>query len=207
MTLVVLLMVLALALAVGGVAFAVALARSGTRDHAEQLELLPGVDTGAPAAWAGAHTPEARMHRRLGQALRALRAQVSFGREDVMALDLRVELEQHAIATDQRLIAAAQLPPGARERALAELEVSVTAIEAAATELALAASADRTASDVRDLEDLSARIRQLTDLSGPAVPDDLSGLEGGTGDAGQPPADEGGRPDDDDRGEPQAGTA
>ena len=59
-------------------------------------ELIPGVRSVAPTSWAGSHEPEARLHRRLIQALDALRANQAFD-HDGSLLDLRVELEQQAV--------------------------------------------------------------------------------------------------------------
>jgi hypothetical protein len=158
-----LLLVLLLVVAVaGGVAFAVALARRGREDFEEQNELLPGVDSGAPASWAGAHSHEAKLHRRLIAAMQALRSQTATDLEDLTALELRVELEQHALAVDQRLVRAAALPVGHREQVIAEVEVSVVAVEQAATDLARSAGEASTSADVRGLEDLSARIKGMT---------------------------------------------
>lgn len=141
----------------GGIAFATALARRGRQRLAEGFEVVPGVQSPAPAEWAGEHSPEARMHRRLAAAVRAGRAQAG-AHEGVDALELRVELEQHALATDHRLVAAAALPPGAREPALAEVEASIAVIEQAAADLA---SRTATTADVRGLEDLRGRISGL----------------------------------------------
>jgi hypothetical protein len=156
------LVLVALAVVAGGVALAVALARKGQAEFAEGAVLLPGVDTGAPASWAGSHDPEARLHRRLADALRGLRAQADAGHETGNELELRVELEQHAVSLDRRLVAASRMPPAQRGPALAELEVSVVAVEQAAADLARAMLEAETGVAVRELEDLSARIRGLT---------------------------------------------
>ncbi len=163
MSLLLLIVLLGVLLVGGGIAFAVALARRSADRYAEQNEVLPGVSSRAPAAWAGAHSPEALLHRRIGEAVRGLRAQSELGHEDVGQLELRVELEQHALAVDERLVAAAAMAPGPhRQRALAELEVSVVAIEQAAGDLARSIGRAGASSDVMGLEDLAARIKGLT---------------------------------------------
>lgn len=161
-TLVVLLAILAVALLAAGVGFAMALARRGRERQAVDAEVLAGVDTGAPASWSGSHDPEARLHRRLVAAVRGLRSQADLGYEGVEELELRVELEQHAVAVDKRLVAAATLPPDQRGPAVAEIEVSVTAIESAAADLGRSIAEGDASVQVRDLEDLSARIRGMT---------------------------------------------
>ncbi len=54
-----------------GVAAYVALRNA--QDFSDANEVVPGVPTSAPKAWAGAHTPEARLHRRLRDAVMASR--------------------------------------------------------------------------------------------------------------------------------------
>lgn len=121
-------------------AFAVALARSGRRQAESQHEIIPGQASDAPAAWAGAHTPEARLHRRLGALVKDLRSSADAAVEDADDLERRVDLEQRALDLDRRLIAAAgrPLPRGAgadrdaidaREGAVARLATEVAELE------------------------------------------------------------------------------
>jgi hypothetical protein len=105
------------------------IARSGKREFAKANEVVPGTATRAPAEWAGAHTPEARLHRRLRDAVEALRANPAM--EDPWMLEARVALEQHALAVDERLIAVAALPKGVRTQPLAGVAAAVDAVEAA----------------------------------------------------------------------------
>ena len=107
--------------------------RSQKKSYARANEVIPGRATKAPAEWAGAHTPEARMHRRLRDALEALRANPAM--EDAFMLDARVSLEEQAVAVDERLIAAAALPEGVRAEPLARLAPAVDAVEAAVAAL------------------------------------------------------------------------
>lgn len=139
-----------------GAGFAIALARQSKKQYEAQGQLIPGQASEAPAEWAGAHTPEARMHRRLGQVVRSLRTLSNQPGEDVRMLDMRVELEQHALAVDRQLIAASALPPGVREPALAKAEQAVAAVEQAGAQLATMVTS---AADNRALEELTERIR------------------------------------------------
>ena len=107
--------------------------RSGKRQYAEANEVVPGTATTAPAEWAGAHTPEARLHRRLRDAVAALRANPAL--EDGYRMDARVSLEQHALAVDERLIAVAALPERVRAEPLAGVRAAVEAVEAAVASL------------------------------------------------------------------------
>jgi len=121
---------------VAAVVAATVVVRSQKRSFAQANEVVPGRATTAPAEWAGAHTPEARMHRRLRDALVALRANPAM--EDAFMLDARVSLEEQAVAVDERLIAAAALPEGVRAEPLARLAPAVDAVEVAVAALVTA---------------------------------------------------------------------
>lgn len=149
------------ALIAGGIAFAVALAKKGQDRYDAQNELVP-VAGDAPAEWAGSHSDEAKLHRRLIAVMQDLQAMSRVGEEDVTGLELRVELEQHALAVDRRLVKAAAMPVAARGPELAEIEVSVAAIEEAAEDLSRRIAQDGASADVMGLEDLSARIKGMT---------------------------------------------
>ena len=106
------------------------------RRYAKSNEVVPGTASRAPAAWAGDHSPEARLHRRLRDAVVALRANPAL--EDAWALDSRVSLEQHALAVDEHLVAVAALPARVRDEPLATVAAAVDAVEAAVASLATA---------------------------------------------------------------------
>lgn len=131
MSVVLIVLVVVLAAAVAGGA---AVASSQRRRFAAANQVLPGTATSAPAAWAGAHTGEARLHRRLRDAVAALRANPSL--EDAWAMESRVALEQHALAVDQRLVAVAALPERVRAEPLAAVAAAVEAVESAVASLA-----------------------------------------------------------------------
>lgn len=101
----------------------VALARSGTRQLEKSNEVVPGVASRAPTSWGGEHTPEARLHRRLGAAVRAL------PRDDVNVLEARIAIEQVALAIDDQLVTVAALPERVRAAPLAQVEAAVEALE------------------------------------------------------------------------------
>ena len=101
----------------------------GLRDVAKANEVVTGTATRAPAEWAGAHTPEARLHRRLRDAVAALRAEPAM--EDAWRTDARVSLEPHALTVDERLIAVAALPDRVRVEPMASVAAAVEAVEAA----------------------------------------------------------------------------
>ena len=107
--------------------------RNQKRKFAEANVVVPGTASRAPAAWAGAHTPEARLHRRLRDAVEALRANPAM--EDAFMMDARVSLEQQALAVDERLVAVAALPERVRAEAFASVSAAVDAVEAAVAAL------------------------------------------------------------------------
>ena len=125
--------VLVLLVVGAAVAFAVALARRSKAQLAEDVEVLPGMPTGAPPEWAGAHTPEAKMHRRLVSLARALAA-LPLG--DAGAIERKVRVEHRVQELDQRLITLAVAPEAARRETVAALEPDVAAAEAAVGVLA-----------------------------------------------------------------------
>jgi hypothetical protein len=126
-------LVIALVLVVLGVGGgATALALRSKSDYDSGNEVVPGVPTKAPASWGGAHTPEALLHRRLRAAVLAARAAATVGLGDA-----RATIEETALAIDDRLIAAAALPHGHRETALAGLTGAVESLEHAVASMSV----------------------------------------------------------------------
>lgn len=124
------LLVLAVAAVVG---FGIALAVRSKREFGEQNEVVPGRPSPAPASWAGAHSREAKLHRRLAAAVRA-------GRDDSRLAELGLAapiraIEDEALAIDERLVAAAALPARHRDVALDRLETHVGQLEDAVADL------------------------------------------------------------------------
>lgn len=97
------------------------------RDFSDANEVIPGIPTSAPKAWAGAHSPEARLHRRLRDAMTALRANASL--DDPALRSVRDLLQQEALAVDERLVAAAALPARVRTEPMLRVSAAVEAIE------------------------------------------------------------------------------
>lgn len=110
-------------------ALAAAIAYGAVRNKAafgRQNEIVQGTASRAPAAWAGAHTAEARLHRRLRAVVDATRAQAVGGSG---LGDVEQTVERGALEIDDRLIAAAALPAPHRDAAIAAIEPSVVALE------------------------------------------------------------------------------
>ncbi|RUP05466.1 MAG: hypothetical protein EKK34_08815 [Mycobacterium sp.] len=122
-------------------------------------QLIPGRPTRAPRSWAVSHDPEARLHRRLRDAMTALYA--------VNAIDtgttivLRADLEQTALDLDDHLVAIAQLAPSHRDELLATITATVESIEAAVARYATAA----TMPDAGTLEADLATVQQHLDVT------------------------------------------
>lgn len=142
--------------------------RSGKASFERDSRLAPGLSTSAPTSWAGSHDPEARLHRRLRDALAALTANQAFD-DSGHLLDLRVELEQQAVALDEQLVATAALPLHVRREPLETITGAVETIERAVAELAGASATeasarlDRALADVRDRTSLVAQARRALD--------------------------------------------
>ena len=124
------LLVLAVAAVVG---FGVALAVRSKREFSEQNQVVPGRPSPAPASWAGAHSREAKLHRRLGDAVRGAHENPRFVELGLAAQMQAIDAE--AMAIDERLVAAAALPAAHRDAAIDPLEANVDQLEAAIVEM------------------------------------------------------------------------
>jgi hypothetical protein len=156
-------------------AVAVTVVRVNRLKFTQANQVVPGVATRAPASWAGAHTPEARLHRRLRDAVASLRANASIG--GVGLLEARVALEQQALAVDERLVVVASLPERTRPGQLAPVAEAVDAVEAAVASLltagpaldpARSADVERALADVRERVALLAEARTELDPGQPS---------------------------------------
>lgn len=115
------------------VGFGVALTVRSKRDFSDANEVVPGMKSAAPTSWAGAHSPEAKLHRRLRESVLAAR-----GNPRLVELGLAAktkQIESEALAIDERLVAAAGLPASHRADAVGALEPAVVALEDAVAAL------------------------------------------------------------------------
>ncbi|MGB3735323.1 MAG: hypothetical protein WA964_10240 [Ilumatobacter sp.] len=120
------------------IAFGVVLALRSRQEFTEQNEVVPGRRSPAPASWAGAHSREAKLHRRLGEAVKAARSNPRFVELGLAAQTAAIEAE--ALAIDERLVAAAALPAAHRNAAIDPLEQHVVDLEATVVELVTSVS-------------------------------------------------------------------
>lgn len=103
------------------------IALRNAQDFSDANQVVPGVETRAPKGWAGGHSQEARLHRRLRDAVVSLQANASL--DDPSLIDVRTSLEQEALGVDDRLVAVASLPKAQKVVRLPEVEKAVQAIE------------------------------------------------------------------------------
>lgn len=114
----------------GALVFGRALLSDSRKQQREYRHVVPGVGPEAPANWFGSHAAEAKLHRRLRDAVKAAHAQAGAPITGLATLD------QAAVALDQRLIGAAALPDRHRAAAVAELEPLVARFEDSVADLA-----------------------------------------------------------------------
>ncbi|MGO3327381.1 hypothetical protein [Gordonia sp. (in: high G+C Gram-positive bacteria)] len=133
-TVAILLLVIVLLVVIGAGVFVFSLARSSKSAMAANAA-IPGVDVAVPASWGGSHDPEARLHRRIRDAVRAL--DDTIGMSGVAQIDDRARLMVSAQELDQRLVTIWSLPASAKQQPLAEVEDAVAALEASAASVAL----------------------------------------------------------------------
>ena len=138
---------------------AVALAVKSKSSYRAANDVVPGVTSPAPASWAGSHTPEARLHRRLRDAVAALRAATPSG-GDATTEPFRSTVEREALALDERLVAVAALPDRVKADPLEQVTSAVEALEDAAAVLATSLGSGPQALP-RAVADVTERLRLL----------------------------------------------
>lgn len=143
----------------GAAALAVLAVRTANKvqtNYERSNDVVPGVPSPAPTSWLGSHDLEARLHRRLVDAMKALRVNQAFDQNGAL-LDLRVELEQQAVAIDAELVATAAVPLALREEPLQVLTGAVETIEHAVAGLATTSANEVGDRLQRMLEELRVR--------------------------------------------------
>lgn len=162
MLIVALFVLLAVVAAAALAVIAVRAANKVQSNYERSNEVVPGVPSPAPTSWLGSHDPEARLHRRLVQAMKALRANQAFD-QDGSLLDLRVELEQQAVSIDAELVATSVLPMALREEPLDVLAGAVETVEHAVAGLATTSATevgDRLQKMIEDLRYRTGTVAQ-----------------------------------------------
>lgn len=194
------LLVLAGVVVTGAVAAGIVLAVARSRQRRNRV--VPEVATRAPAAWAGAHTPLARLHRRLRAAVEAARAVPD---PDGALIRARVEIEQAALAVDDHLVALDAMSERERAARMAPVTAAVASVEEGAAKLADASSASRSGAlpaveEALERAALLAEARRELDADPAAIIDDER-VDGRLPDVATDSAE----PDDEDRPQPSTG--
>lgn len=186
-----------LGVAAAGVAVLVA------RNRARRNRVVPDEPTDAPVAWAGAHTPLARLHRRLVAAVRTARAVPD---PDGALIAARVEVEQAALSVDAHLVALDALSERERASRMAQATAAVASVEEAAAKLTdvAAAAPDRAMPAV---EAALERARLVAEARTELDTDPTAILDDGSIDGTPPRLTERDHDDDPDEGRRQQGTA
>ena len=121
------------------------IALRNAQDFSDANEVIPGVPTTAPKEWAGAHSVEARLHRRLRDAMTALRANRSL--DEPAMIQVREALEREALAIDEQLVAAAALPQRVRDEPLRQVTAAVESVEATVADVVLLRGPERASTE------------------------------------------------------------
>lgn len=117
------------------------IALRNAQDFSDANEVIPGVPTSAPKEWAGAHSAEARLHRRLRDSMTALRANRSL--DEPALVQVREALEREALAIDDQLVAVAALPQRVRQEPLRQVTDAVESVEAAVADVVVLRGPER----------------------------------------------------------------
>lgn len=145
--------------AVAAVGAALALGAQRVKQNAKKgQQIAPGTSSAVPLGWAGAHTPEAKLHRRLGKAMSGLRAAT----EDDALVTANVDVvEREALKIEQQLVAASMMAERLKGPAIDELGAAVDQIENVSAQL-IQRSAELSSGDVQaQLSELSERLDLL----------------------------------------------
>jgi hypothetical protein len=146
------------------------IALRNAQDFSDANEVIPGVPTSAPKEWAGAHSAEARLHRRLRDSMTALRANRSL--DEPALVQVREALEREALAIDDQLIAAAALPARVRDEPLRQVAAAVDSVEAAVADVVVLRGPERASTEAA-IEQVRTRLALVEEARA-----ELAGLGG-----------------------------
>lgn len=150
-------------------------------------EVVPGVASDAPPAWAGDHSPEARLHRRLRDAVAAMHANPASIEPGLF--EVRSAVEAEALVIDRHLVAVAALPERLRAGPLAGATRAVGSLEDTVAAAAVLPDAGGSLGAANErLAALAEARRELDALVAPrlAVPDPSPEEEGRAPPEGSP---------------------
>ena len=150
------------------IAVAYVMARNA-QDFSDANQIIPGVPTKAPKGWAGAHSPEARLHRRLRDSMEVLRTNAAL--DDHSLADVRASLEREALAVDDTLVTVAALPKQHRVEPLDRITKAVEIIETTVSSVVLMRGPTLAESEAH-IADIRTRLRLVQEARA-----ELSGLD------------------------------
>lgn len=129
------------------------------RDDERGADLVPGRRGPGPGSWAGSSPAEALLHRRLRDALTALRANQASGPNRLR--DLQATLEGEALTLDHQLVAIGRLPRPLQAEPLAKVADAVEAIERTVAATVQGSTAEASARLRASLDDIRERNQLL----------------------------------------------
>lgn len=151
--------IVVLLLIAAGIGTAVAVgAAAVSKNNKKRNEVVPGITSPAPANWSGSHDPEAKLHRRVRDAVTGLHAIA--GHDPAMAATIG-KVNEEALAIDQQLVAVSLIAERFRAPTLETLTGAVEDLEEI-TAQAVGRSARTSELSVGDqLNDLSDRLEAM----------------------------------------------
>lgn len=156
---VLLILFLLVALVIGAAA-AVALigGKAVGRNAQKQNQVVAGTPSNAPAHWFGSHEPEAKLHRRVRDAVAGLNATPS---DDPAMAEIVASVEREAITLDDQIVAASNLADRLKPDVLASLTSAVEQFEDITGSLITRASGLDSDNVQSELDALSERLDLL----------------------------------------------
>lgn len=144
---------------VGAVAAAFVVGASAVaKNNKKRNQVVPGITSPAPASWSGSHDPEAKLHRRVRDAVAGLHAIA--GHDPAMASTI-AKVNEEALAIDQQLVAVSLIADRFKDQAMPNLTKAVEDLEEI-TAQAVGRSARTSELSVGDqLSDLSDRLEAM----------------------------------------------
>ncbi len=114
-------------LVVGGLAAAAVLGGKAVGKNAEKKnQVVAGIPSNAPANWYGSHEPEAKLHRRVRDAVTGLQETPT---DDPNMFEVRASVEREAVSLDNQIVAASKLADRLKPDVLESLSAAVDQFE------------------------------------------------------------------------------
>ncbi|MGH1505450.1 MAG: hypothetical protein ACRBI6_18000 [Acidimicrobiales bacterium] len=145
-------------LAAVGAGIYLAGAKAVKRSADRSLQIVPGVELDVPANWYGSHEAEARLHRRLRDAVASVRSAAASDASLAVTLG---QLEEHALRLDRHLINIARLPASTRQPQVAEATRAVETFEELTAQTITGATSFAVDSSTSDLTRLTEELGAL----------------------------------------------